>query len=372
MTSEPVLALAPTPRDWAQRLHSHVADHGGARIRATVLTAGEALDEQYDVLLADDRTSFLSQRLVRTLHERGRLVIGLFDPGDPQGKSDLVDYGVDESVPSDLSPGELVATAQALSGARLQTSAAPADTPGGPGGGGPGAHRRSHLVTITGARGAGRTEVALSLAAVLVADGEEVVLAEVDEAHASLAPRLGLPPWPNLRAALDWSRESARASAAVQRIDSGFGVLVAGPLPQTLGAPPPDDLSMVVDELAATADWLVLDLGDRPTWLSAGHSSAVVVGEATPVGAVRLQRLLERQSTPFHLVVNHAPPSAYRRWEFLDHVTRTWQPRSLVTVPDDRVVYDAAWRGQAATQGSFGKAMRRLAAAVRADREEQR
>lgn len=366
--TEPVLALAATPRDWAQRLHRHVADHGGARVRATVLTAAEATAEHYDVLIADDRTSFLSQRLVRRLHDSGRAVIGLYDPQDPQGKSDLIEWEVDEARPADTSAQELVSLAAALLGrtagavarqsmpAPPPVPAPPAREPGAP----------SRLVVVTGTRGGGRTEVALGLAAALSGDSGRAVVAELDEVNASLAPRLGLAAYPNLRAAVDWSRQSAGgALGAVQRAEAGLGVLVAGPLPRVLGPLSPDDLSMVVDDLCASGDWIVVDAGDARGWTPPGHAQVVVTGAATPVGALRLGPLLTGQSAPVHAVVNRAPASVYRRWEFLDELRHAHMPRSLTTVPEDRTVFDAAWRGRAGTRGAFGKAMRRLAGEVR-------
>lgn len=372
--SVPVLALAATPRDWAQRLHRYVADHGGARIRGTVLTASEALAEHYDVLVADDRTSFLNQRVVRRLHDTGRLVIGLYDPQDPQGKSDLVEWEVDDARPSDLAPGELVAAAAALTLRRGPAPATPQATPlAAPGtGAGPAltppavAPRAARLVAVSGSRGAGRTEVALGLAAALAQDSG-AILVELDEANASLGPRLGLPAYPNLRAAVDWSRQgSAGAAAAVQRAEAGLGVLVAGPLPRALAPIPPDDLATVIGDLAALAPWLVVDLGESRGWTPPAGAHHVVTGTATPVGAYRLGAVLADLPAPVHAVVNRAPASAFRRWEFLDELRRAHTPRSLTTVPDDRTVFDASWRGRPGTRGAFGKAMRQLAAQIQA------
>ncbi|MEX0657860.1 MAG: hypothetical protein WD080_01885, partial [Egibacteraceae bacterium] len=80
MTGEPEIALAASPRDWAQRLHRHLADHGGARVRATVLHPHDALAETYAVLVVDDTTSFLSHRLLDELRRTGRRVLGVYDP----------------------------------------------------------------------------------------------------------------------------------------------------------------------------------------------------------------------------------------------------------------------------------------------------
>src|SRR5207249_9059830 len=57
-----------------------------------------ALEESFDVLVAEDITSFLSPRFVRELKEQGRAVLGVFDPDEPTGKQRLVDAGVDDVV----------------------------------------------------------------------------------------------------------------------------------------------------------------------------------------------------------------------------------------------------------------------------------
>jgi hypothetical protein len=82
--AEPRIAIAASPREWAQRLHRHVADHGGALVRATVLHPKDALVEDVDVLVVDDVTSFLSPRLVDELHRsegEGLVRIGTGDVG---------------------------------------------------------------------------------------------------------------------------------------------------------------------------------------------------------------------------------------------------------------------------------------------------
>lgn len=369
MSPEPVLALAATPRDWAGRLHRHVADHGGARIRGTVLTAAEALTERYDVLLADDRTSFLGPRLVRGLQDSGRSVMGLYDPDDAQGKGDLVDWGVDETLPADLPPAAVLAAAQGLLARRISapdhTHAAPPSPPPAPMPAPGPTERRAHVVVVRGVNGgAGRTEIALGLAANLAERGP-TVLVELDEQAASLAPRLGLPPYPNLRAGADWARRASGGGAtAVQRVSPGLSALVAGPLPRPLAPLPPDDVLTTLADLRQAAQWVVIDGGDRAV-PGLGAAATVVVGAATPVGAARLSTLLAAEVDPVHLVVNRAPGSAYRRWELLEELQRAHVPRSLTTLPEDRGVFEASWRGRPATGGAFGRGVRRLAERLR-------
>nr|MDP8977476.1 hypothetical protein [Actinomycetota bacterium] len=121
------LAIVASPRPWAQRLHRFVADHGGARVRTTVLHADDALAERYDVLVVDDTTSFLTRRLVSRVRDGGRRVLGVFDPEDPRGKGELVELGVDDMIEREASPREfLVAIAGLLVDAPTATFAAAA------------------------------------------------------------------------------------------------------------------------------------------------------------------------------------------------------------------------------------------------------
>ena len=68
---EPVIAIAGSQRAWASELRRFLTDFGGARLKGTVLTAREALETGYELLLIDDIASYLSPRLVERLRERG-------------------------------------------------------------------------------------------------------------------------------------------------------------------------------------------------------------------------------------------------------------------------------------------------------------
>jgi glycerophosphoryl diester phosphodiesterase len=92
---EPELAVVYSSRAWANRVVRHVTDHGGGRVRLRVIDRRVALEEEFDVLVAEDVTSFLDARLVRELHVRGRRVLGVYDRGEPAGRRRLLDLGVD-------------------------------------------------------------------------------------------------------------------------------------------------------------------------------------------------------------------------------------------------------------------------------------
>ena len=111
---EPVIAIAGSQRGWASELVRFLSDFGGARLKGTVLTATEALQTEYEVLLIDDITSFLSPRLVDRIQKAGRKVVGIFDPDSGElGRERLLALGVDGMAPAGGGPEtilEIVAT----------------------------------------------------------------------------------------------------------------------------------------------------------------------------------------------------------------------------------------------------------------------
>ena len=109
------VALAVSAREWPDRIHRFLSDHGGARVRAQVLTPEDALAEEYQVLIIDDISSFLTPRLVAEVQRQGRLVLGVFDPSDsPDAKERLRECGVDQVLEADASADEFVVALRAL------------------------------------------------------------------------------------------------------------------------------------------------------------------------------------------------------------------------------------------------------------------
>ena len=105
---EPTVALVFSPEQWVEELHRHLAHHGGARVRQIVVDPAVALDEEFDILVVSDRWPALTLGFVRAVHERGRQVLGVFDPDEPAGKDHLVTLGVDATIAADASMGEFV------------------------------------------------------------------------------------------------------------------------------------------------------------------------------------------------------------------------------------------------------------------------
>lgn len=112
---EPAVALASSQRAWVAEMMSYAQDHAGVRVVGTVLSRREAIEHEYDVLLIDDTSSFLTRRLVARVQSKRRVVIGVFEGarGD-LGRARLVEMGVDDVVDAGASPKEFLAKIRLL------------------------------------------------------------------------------------------------------------------------------------------------------------------------------------------------------------------------------------------------------------------
>jgi hypothetical protein len=369
--AEPSVALVFSPEAWVEELHRHLSHHGGARVRQIVVEPSVALDEEYEVLVVSDRWPALTHGLVRAVHERGRSILGVFDPDEPEGKDHLVDLGVDATIAADADVTEFVASLHDL---EVPSSIVPAlrarssrvDTVAGTGTG--------RLVAVSGPRGSGVTEVALGVAVALAAPRRSVLLLDGHEAAPAIAGRLGLPLEPNLRTAVDACAHDLGVldDCVVPVVDRGAGRVVAVPgHPSAIAAAQvsTQDVLDVVATARAHHDMVVADLEARSVTARAVTEVAdVVVGvlHASPVGIVRgLEWMVDvfgrGSSAPLHLVVNHAPRSRFRREEIRSEIERTIRPTSIGWCPHDRAVEDAAWDGIPVGRGGFRAACARLA-----------
>ena len=121
IANEPTIALVFSPETWVERLHRHLADHGGARVRQIVLEPTLALEDGYDTLVVSDRWPGLTRPFVSAVRERGHTVLGVFDADEPAGRAHLLGLGADATVSSDAPVDEFVRVLAALS------SSVPAD-----------------------------------------------------------------------------------------------------------------------------------------------------------------------------------------------------------------------------------------------------
>lgn len=362
------LALAASARAWADRLHRHTLDHGGARVRVRVLDAVSAVAESFDVLIVDDSCSFLDARLVEDLRSGGKGIVGVADgPQMDEAREWLARMGVHVVLPAAASPMAFLEAAAQSRPRRSPTTPEAASRGEGP--------DTSHfLMAVMGSSGGvGATEVAIAAAQ---AWPREVVLADLDLSSPSVAQRLGLALLPNLRSALHARRK------VLDLLDGelhGFvdGVRVLPGLPASVGdRPHAQELLGLVADLRSLGD-LIVNLPPGMPDSSAQHDApartaasilaeadvATVVTVATPIG---IRRVFEWAFQAAALgvehpsvVVNHAPRSAFARAEISAEINRVLEPSSIAFVPVDTRVRKAAWNGTAVGRGPFLRAVTR-------------
>jgi MinD-like ATPase involved in chromosome partitioning or flagellar assembly len=362
---EPTIALVFSPEPWVERLHRHLTDHGGARVRQVVLDPGLALEDDYDTLVVSHRWPGLTRPFVDAVHRGGRSVLGVFDPDEPGGLDHLVGMEVDGSIAGDAPIAEFVNAIIQLAPPRAIAHAGPTapsarvdDVQLGHG-----------PLVVTGPAGTGVTEVALGVATALAARGDRTVLVDADESGSCTAARLGLPVEPNLRSAVDAVEYGLGAlDATLQPVGSRLDVLCGFPSAASVAQVRPRDVVDVVDVLGGGERSVVVEIaGRRGAELAAAVLTTacplVAVAAATPVGVVRLFGWLAEVTRPtaaLHVVLNRAPADKYRQAELTAEVYRTVSPASLTYVPHDRRVERAAWSGDVVGRGPFSASMATL------------
>ncbi|MCB1247312.1 MAG: hypothetical protein KDB69_08605, partial [Acidimicrobiia bacterium] len=205
----PDIALAASARDWGDRLHRFVLDHGGATVRARPLSHEHALSVSVDVLFIDDVCSFLTPKLVADLRSAGVAVVGVFDSSDgTDAKRHLLEAGITDVIESNATPSEFIA---------LCSSEAPREPTSDRI---PEVFERGLRVGVTGpAGGVGVTEIACGLASALADEGA-TVLVDADLVWPNVGQRLGLEVHPNLMSAIDISlHDPGRLASATQPVD---------------------------------------------------------------------------------------------------------------------------------------------------------
>jgi MinD-like ATPase involved in chromosome partitioning or flagellar assembly len=228
--------------------------------------------------------------------------------------------------------------------------------------------------------------VAVELARAGRRRGATSLLADADEVAPSLAQRLGLPPIPNLRTAIDALFHGAgRLHDALLPVAAGGFELLAGLAnPADWPQVRPQEAAEVVDELRGLRDHVIVNVGPHTEDLGRlgaadrygvtrevlrGADVVVGVGVATPVGVARLVSwiadvVLLAPGRPVHLVVNKAPASRFVRGEVEAEILRNFAPASLTVLPLDPAVEKAAWRGELVAPGPFTRAVEALADAA--------
>ncbi len=381
MIDDPVISIGSSQRDWAGELARFVGDYGGARIRGTVLTTDDALEQDYQVLIVDDIASYLTPRLVEQVQRRDRRIIGVYDPdAGGSSKDRLVRAGVDAVLDAFAMPEEFLALVRELvaAGAVPQTVVpAPSE---------PDPVRDPFDEAIDGplvvVGGDAATDVSLALADVMIGSGRSCVVVDADTTAPSLAQRLALPLAPNLLTATDaflqmrgglddWARATPR----------GFMLLAGIPAPEEWESIQPRDIVELIGELAARFREVVVKVGngiedlapmsgragrfDVSRAVLAGAREVVVVTEPTPLGLSRLlmwlAQLRRLSRAPVHVVFPDSPRSAFQRGELSEELVRSFVPASIVWLPRDVRQQRAVWNGELVPPGPYLRAVRSLA-----------
>ena len=366
------IALAVSAREWPDRIHRFLADHGGARVRAQILTPEDALAESYAILVIDDVSSFLTPRLVADLQLRRRLVLGVFDPADgPDGKERLRECGVDQVIESEASADEFVVTLRSLVAlAPVEPGTAIEPRPPSP---------RSRLIAVASPPGGcGATEVAVGIAARL-GQGARTVLVDVDEVAPAVAQRLNLQLLPNLRSAIDVIQHRNGTLEGCLHSLPGISVLPGLSGDRDWIEVRPLEVLNVLTELRVAFGNVVANLGPHLEQVGFGDTGrfgisravlqaadvVVGVGLPHPVGISRLMgwALVAADLNPgafMSVVINRAPRSKFRRSEIERELGRVLDGEQIHFLPHDEQVEVAAWAGQPVGAGRFSRSLRRL------------
>lgn len=374
---EPVIAIAGSQRAWAAELHRFLSDFGGARLKGTVLTAREALETGYEVLLIDDITSYLSPRLVERVRENGKKVVGFYDPasGD-RGRERLRSLGVDAIVPVDIGPEAILEAVSAVGmGGSFEARSAAARS-----------ESRSHagrITTVVGGDLAG--DFAVALAGALRSKGRSALLVDADTVTPMIAQRLSLPIVPNLLTALD-AHVELRGDVQDSFLAGPYGmtILTGIPEPSEWETVRADEIEDLIETTATRFGELVVKVSSHIEDLSRFGSrdgrfeinrsmvrlatDTVYVAEPTPVGLSRALRWISkaRQLTAarLHIVFGGSSTSSFQRGELSDELTRSYTPASITWLPSDQGQERSVWNGTAIPRGPFRKTVDKFGTSV--------
>jgi MinD-like ATPase involved in chromosome partitioning or flagellar assembly len=321
----------------------------------------QATGDRYDVLFIDDVCSFLTPRLVRSIRELGREIVGVYDPADaPDAKRHLLECGITDVIEAEAAPEEFLAVASAMLLHRGETrlNSVTATT--------------SFRVGVLGPiGGVGTTEIAIGIASSL-SRRRSTILIDLDQLTPSVAQRLDLPLHPNLLTAVDLAHHSAgevrEAILAHESVDVVGGLVKSGATPELA----PIEVEGLLDEIGkAGYEVVVADLGapslERLDLIR--FHALIVVGLANPVGLLRLVRtvnlLVSRPDPPDAVaVVNRVGSGNVRRQEIRAETARLLPAMPVILLPEDRRLERASWDGVTPGRGPFAKALGSVASLI--------
>lgn len=358
----PDIALAASAREWPDRLHRHLLDHGGGKVTTRIMEPEQAIDSPFDVLFIDDICSFLTPRLVTAVKQKGAEVVGVFLPSDgSDAKRRLLECGISAVIETEAAPEEFVDKATAAVVHRVVVTETTLTRKS----------RGFGVGVIGAAQGVGVTELCVSLST-LIARTTPVVLVDADPTWPSVAQRFDLPLHPNIRTLLDENLHgTGDVSTSTQRVGD---VTVVGGVADTAVATPlsRSDFSIVVDSLGLIADVVIADLGplDRAIGgIFERLSTVAIVGSADPIGLSRLMKSAELiaekvDNRRLVLVVNKAPSRPYYQAQIRAEIANTLPGLPLVVLPFDRRLSESSWEGTVPDRGAFIRAVRGVARVI--------
>lgn len=357
----PDIALAASAREWPDRLHRHLLEHGGGRVVARVMGPSQTVDATFDALLIDDVCSFLTPRLVSVIKKAGAEVVGVFSPADgSDAKRRLLECGISDVIETEAAPEEYLDKVLAALAHRIPVSE---ETP---------APAVGWSIGVAGVSdGVGVTEVAVALAYGISRE-LKVALVDVDPTWPSVAQRLDLPLHPNIRTALDIvAHGSGDLDTATHLM--GEMIVVGGVADQGSASPlSQSEVGMLFDALSGSVDVLVADLGPLQHSVGGvlrGFDAIALVGTGDPVGVTRLlhsaERAMEQVSAgSMVLVANKTFRRRYYESEIRRELGSSFPDLPLVVLPFDQGLGESMWEGEWTPRGPFARSVGRMASLV--------
>jgi hypothetical protein len=200
----------------------------------------------------------------------------------------------------------------------------------------------------------------------------------------SVAQRLGLPIEPNLRSAIESVEYGmGEVNASVTRVAPDLDVVSGLPNVGAWSQVRPTEVLDVIEAVGRLSRYVVTNVASRLEDVGRGGrvrygisrtvvseaSELIGVAPATPVGVTRLLGWVAdvralNAGARVHLAVNRCPRDAFRKAELDAEIRRTFEPDSLVFLPQDPRVEAAAWSGALVPNGPYAKAVAELAVRI--------
>ncbi|HEY5890628.1 MAG TPA: hypothetical protein VIW94_08005 [Acidimicrobiia bacterium] len=354
------IALAASARDWSDRLHRSVLDHGGGMVVARVMSEDQAIESDFDVLFIDDICSFLTPRLIFEMRRQGKAVVGVFSPEDgSDGKRRLLEVGISDVAESASAAEEFLYVARASINAAPESVSTGETSP-----------TAGLTVGLLGPPGGvGVTEVSIGLASD-IARHHRVALLDLNQRWPSIGQRLGLRMHPNLRTAVDFALHEPERVEEAMHVDRNTHV-VTGLANPGAGELPPADLAGLVISVSREFSRTIVDLGSvdpRPSDLLLRRFDALLlVGIGDPVGVTRVVRALETLAEnalrpEVGIVLNRVTGSPRQRQEIVEQMAVMAPGVPIALIGEDPRLARAVWDGEVLTRGIFFNQIRRLSA----------